>query len=203
MAPRWRSPRSIRVGGTCVIRGCVPKKLLVYASRFADAFEDAVGFGWTTAGVRFDWPTLIANKDRGDRPPRGCLQRTLETPASELFASRAVLRDAPHASCSRPTAERHRPLCPDRHRGDAASAAARLPGVEHAITSNEAFHLGQLPESHHDRRRRLHRGGVRRHLQWPRHPRRHSSTAARRSCAVSTTISGAASAKGWRGAASR
>ena len=53
-----------RVGGTCVIRGCVPKKLLVYASKFAEEFEDAVGFGWTSEKVTFDWATLIENKDR-------------------------------------------------------------------------------------------------------------------------------------------
>src|SRR6185312_9477774 len=53
-----------RVGGTCVIRGCVPKKLLVYASRFADEFEDAAGYGWTLQEPRFNWQTLIANKDR-------------------------------------------------------------------------------------------------------------------------------------------
>ena len=53
-----------RVGGTCVIRGCVPKKLLVYASRFRGEFEDAAGFGWTVPEPTFDWPTLIANKDR-------------------------------------------------------------------------------------------------------------------------------------------
>ena len=53
-----------RVGGTCVIRGCVPKKLLVYASRFAHEFEDAAGFGWKIADGGFDWPTLVANKDK-------------------------------------------------------------------------------------------------------------------------------------------
>src|SRR5919109_2242533 len=53
-----------RVGGTCVIRGCVPKKLLVYASRFADEFADAAGYGWTIGEPSFDWATLIANKDR-------------------------------------------------------------------------------------------------------------------------------------------
>src|SRR6201994_4709350 len=53
-----------RVGGTCVIRGCVPKKLLVYASRFSEAFEDAAGFGWTVPEPTFDWATLIANKDK-------------------------------------------------------------------------------------------------------------------------------------------
>jgi glutathione reductase (NADPH) len=53
-----------RIGGTCVIRGCVPKKLLVYASRFSHEFADAAGFGWTVAAPSFDWPTLITNKDR-------------------------------------------------------------------------------------------------------------------------------------------
>src|ERR1043166_6207971 len=53
-----------RVGGTCVIRGCVPKKLLVYASRFSHEFEDAAGYGWTVPSPSFDWPTLIANKDK-------------------------------------------------------------------------------------------------------------------------------------------
>ena len=53
-----------RLGGTCVIRGCVPKKLLVYASRFHGEFEDAAGFGWTVPHASFDWPTLIANKDK-------------------------------------------------------------------------------------------------------------------------------------------
>src|SRR5438270_2674834 len=53
-----------RVGGTCVIRGCVPKKLLVYASRFGHEFEDAAGFGWTVSEHVFDWTTLIANKDK-------------------------------------------------------------------------------------------------------------------------------------------
>ena len=53
-----------RLGGTCVIRGCMPKKLLVYASRFRGEFEDAAGFGWTLWHAAFDWPTLIANKDK-------------------------------------------------------------------------------------------------------------------------------------------
>jgi glutathione reductase (NADPH) len=53
-----------RIGGTCVIRGCVPKKLFVYASRFADEFMDAAGFGWTVQNTSFDWGTLVANKDR-------------------------------------------------------------------------------------------------------------------------------------------
>src|SRR3989337_1369155 len=67
-----------RIGGTCVIRGCVPKKLLVFASRFADDFEDARGFGWTVPEPTFDWATLIAAKDKelarlegADRTPAG------------------------------------------------------------------------------------------------------------------------------------
>src|SRR5688572_17152174 len=52
-----------RLGGTCVIRGCVPKKLMVYASRFRDEFEDAAGFGWTTGEPRFDWSVLKTNRD--------------------------------------------------------------------------------------------------------------------------------------------
>src|SRR5262249_1073355 len=54
----------LRVGGTCVLRGCVPKKLLVYGAQFADAFADAAGFGWTVLSPSFDWPSLIAAKDK-------------------------------------------------------------------------------------------------------------------------------------------
>src|SRR6202171_5676033 len=54
----------LRVGGTCVLRGCVPKKLLVYGAQFADAFADAEGFGWTLSTADFDWPKLIAAKDK-------------------------------------------------------------------------------------------------------------------------------------------
>src|SRR3979411_2222682 len=53
-----------RIGGTCVIRGCVPKKLLVYAAHAREEIEDAAGYGWIVGDARFDWPTLIANKDR-------------------------------------------------------------------------------------------------------------------------------------------
>src|SRR3954453_2846320 len=55
---------SFRIGGTCVIRGCVPKKILVYASRFADAFADAAAFGWSVGPVAFDWPTLVKAKEK-------------------------------------------------------------------------------------------------------------------------------------------
>src|SRR6185312_12633928 len=64
-----------RFGGTCPIRGCIPKKLFVYASRFRDDFEDAEGYGWTTKGTRFDWPTLKANKDREVKRLEGVYRR--------------------------------------------------------------------------------------------------------------------------------
>src|SRR5918997_2106234 len=83
-----------RVGGTCVIRGCVPKKLLVYASRFADDFEEAAGFGWSVAEPRFDWATLIANKDREIARLESVHRTNLEKAGVEVIDSRAVLEDA-------------------------------------------------------------------------------------------------------------
>src|SRR5499433_4483035 len=83
-----------RVGGTCVIRGCVPKKLLVYASRFADEFEDAVGYGWSVGEPTFDWPTLIANKDREIARLELAYTTNLERAGVKLVKSRAMLEDA-------------------------------------------------------------------------------------------------------------
>src|ERR1700716_1037298 len=79
-----------RVGGTCVIRGCVPKKLLVYASRFADEFEDAAGYGWTVAPPKFDWATLIANKDREIARLEAAYVANLERAKVKIVKSRAV-----------------------------------------------------------------------------------------------------------------
>src|SRR5262245_43383955 len=84
-----------RVGGTCVIRGCVPKKLLVYAARFAEEFEDAAGYGWTVGEPSFDWPTLIANKDREIARLEGAYTSNLERAKVKVVKSRAVLLD-PH-----------------------------------------------------------------------------------------------------------
>ena len=84
-----------RVGGTCVIRGCVPKKLLVYASRFADEFEDAAGYGWTVPEPTFDWPTLIANKDREIARLEAAYTANLERAKVKIVKSRAVIVD-PH-----------------------------------------------------------------------------------------------------------
>ena len=83
-----------RVGGTCVIRGCVPKKLLVYASRFRAEFEDAEGYGWTTAHSKFDWPTLITNKDLEIARLEAAYTAVLEKAGVTIVKSRAQLTDA-------------------------------------------------------------------------------------------------------------
>src|ERR1700687_90746 len=83
-----------RVGGTCVIRGCVPKKLLVYASRFSDEFEDAAGYGWTVPEPTFHWPTLIANKDREIARLEAAYTATVERLHVKVVKSRTVLEDA-------------------------------------------------------------------------------------------------------------
>src|SRR5260370_9094119 len=76
-----------RIGGTCVLRGCVPKKLLVYGAQFADAFADAAGFGWTVAPPTFDWPVLIAPKNKElDRLGQSSLH-ILKTSAAEIIAA--------------------------------------------------------------------------------------------------------------------
>ena len=133
-----------RVGGTCVIRGCIPKKLLVYASRFADEFEDAAGYGWTLSEPRFDWSSLIANKDREIARLELAYTTTLERAGVKIVKSRAVLEDA-HTVRLIPTGEKIRP----RHMLIATGAAPwfgpKIPGIEHVISSNEAFHLEELP----------------------------------------------------------
>lgn len=133
-----------RVGGTCVIRGCVPKKLFVYASHFAGEFEDAAGFGWTVGETKFSWETLVANKDREIDRLNGIYIRNLEKAGVEIIASRAVLKDAHTVHL---VAEGR-----DVTAGKILIATGATPfkphtvaGIEHAITSNEAFHLPELP----------------------------------------------------------
>ena len=82
------------VGGTCVIRGCIPKKLLVYASRFRHEFEDAAGFGWTVGSVHFDWPTLIKNKDKEIARLEAAYRQTVQRSGGEIIDCRAVVEDA-------------------------------------------------------------------------------------------------------------
>jgi glutathione reductase (NADPH) len=131
-----------RVGGTCVIRGCVPKKLLVYASRFAHEFEDAAGFGWTVPEPAFDWATLIANKDKEiDRLERAYVAN-LEKAGVVITRSRAVIAD-PHTIRLADGA-----TCRAKHilvATGGTPAVGKFPGHEHVISSNEAFHLPALP----------------------------------------------------------
>ncbi len=132
-----------RVGGTCVIRGCVPKKLLVYASRFRAEFEDAAGYGWTLPQSAFDWPTLIANKDREIARLEAAYTATLAKAGVRIIKSRAVLAD-PH-TVRLANGERVRAAYVLISTGGAPSYGDPIPGLEHAISSNEAFQLPQLP----------------------------------------------------------
>src|SRR5579872_6088241 len=132
-----------RLGGTCVIRGCVPKKLLVYASRFRAEFEDAAGFGWTLPQPSFDWPTLIANKDREIARLEAAYTSTLQKAGVTVVKSRAVLADARTIALA--DGQRVRAAKILISTGGAPSYGDKIPGLEYAISSNEAFHLPELP----------------------------------------------------------
>ena len=133
-----------RIGGTCVIRGCVPKKLLVYASRFGHEFADAAGFGWTVPPAAFDRPALIANKDKEIARLESVYRSNLEKAGVEIVRTRAVIEDA---TTIRLLGSGARVRC--GHilvaTGGTPFAGHPIPGVEHAISSNDAFHLPALP----------------------------------------------------------
>lgn len=133
-----------RFGGTCVVRGCVPKKLFVYASQFAEHFEDAAGYGWHVGESSFDWPTLVANKDREIARLEGLYRRGLENAGAEIIESRAILA-GPHSvrivNQDRVVTARHILIAT----GGTVTVHPALPGAEHTITSNEAFDLKALP----------------------------------------------------------
>jgi glutathione reductase (NADPH) len=134
-----------RVGGTCVIRGCVPKKLLVYAARFADEFEDAAGFGWRVGEPVFDWPVLIANKDREVARLEAAYAANLERARVEIVKSRAVLEDAHHVrlvASGEIVRAKHILIAT----GGWPHPGAAISGIEHVISSNEALDLPQLPK---------------------------------------------------------
>ncbi|WP_077044536.1 glutathione-disulfide reductase [Pseudomonas sp. KK4] len=130
------------LGGTCVNVGCVPKKLLVYGSHFADDFEQAEGFGWTAGKAQFDWETLIDNKNREIERLNGIYRTLLVNSGVTLLEGHARLTDAHHVEINGQVFSAERiliatggwPQIPD------------IPGREHAITSNEAFFLKQLPK---------------------------------------------------------
>ena len=131
----------LRVGGTCVLRGCVPKKLLVYGAQFADAFADAEGFGWTVPPADFDWPKLIAAKDKEIGRLSQIYINMLNNSSVEIINGHAALADAHTVEVAgrNYTAENiliatgSWPETPD------------IPGIEHVISSNEALDLEKLP----------------------------------------------------------
>ena len=132
-----------RVGGTCVIRGCVPKKLLVYASRFSDEFEDAAGYGWSVSEPTFHWPALIANKDREIARLEAAYTNTLERFDVVLVKSRAALEDAHTVRMATGAHVRAETILIST--GAWPHLGPKIPGLEHAISSNEAFHMPELP----------------------------------------------------------
>lgn len=135
-----------RFGGTCVVRGCVPKKLLVYASQFRDHFEDAAGYGWRAAEPAFDWGTLIENKDREISRLEGLYRAGLKSAGADLVESRATIA-GPHevhlASTGRIVTARNILIAT----GARPRMSDDLSGIEHVITSNEAFDLSCKPKS--------------------------------------------------------
>ena len=131
-----------RVGGTCVLRGCVPKKLLVYGAHFAEDFEDARAYGWTPGEARFDWGALIAAKNKELERLEGVYERILRDNHVEVLTGQGTLVD-PHTveiDGRRVTAGKILlatggwPSMPD------------IPGIEHVISSNEALDLPELPK---------------------------------------------------------
>lgn len=133
-----------RVGGTCVIRGCVPKKLYVYASRFKDLFEVAPGYGWQV-DASFDWATLVANKDKEITRLEHAYTTNLEKPGVEIIKDRGVIT-GPNSVQIVGTAE----TLDAKHILIATGAHPRIPnipGAELGITSNEAFDFKTLPHS--------------------------------------------------------
>jgi glutathione reductase (NADPH) len=141
---RVKLAEEYRVGGTCVIRGCVPKKLLVYASRFRAEFEDAAGYGWNVSHSTFDWATLIANKDKEIARLEAAYIATLEKAGVIIVKHRAVVADAHTVHIA--NGERVRAAHILIATGGAPTYGDPIPGIEHAISSNEAFHLSQLPQ---------------------------------------------------------
>jgi glutathione reductase (NADPH) len=135
-----------RFGGTCVIRGCVPKKLFVYASQFPEHFEDAAGYGWTVPKAAFDWNTLIANKDREIARLESIYRKNVEGAGGETFHSRATLLDRHtiRLEADGRTVRADQILIAT---GGRPAAHPALPGHELCITSNEAFHLAELPKA--------------------------------------------------------
>jgi glutathione reductase (NADPH) len=132
-----------RIGGTCVIRGCVPKKLYVYASRFADDFRDAAGFGWSVGEPTFDWPTLVAAKEKEISRLSDAYRDNLARSGAKLTEQRATVV-GPHTvrlADGREVTARHILIACGSH----PTTPTGVAGLEHAISSNEIFDLPVFP----------------------------------------------------------
>ncbi|HEY0107116.1 MAG TPA: glutathione-disulfide reductase [Rhizomicrobium sp.] len=142
LAEEWR------MGGTCVIRGCIPKKLFVYAAQFREDFADAAGFGWTVGDVKFDWPTLIANKDKEIARLEAIYTKNVNAAGVTIFQDRAVFEDAHTLRLlnSDRTVTAERILIATGNRPTRELGTTHLiAGGNLCITSNEAFNLPKLP----------------------------------------------------------
>jgi glutathione reductase (NADPH) len=132
-------------GGTCVIRGCIPKKLFVYAAQYGEDFEDAAGFGWSVPERHFDWTTLVANKDKEIARLSDLYVQNVKKAGVEIIYDRAVLR-GPHTihlrKSERTVTAEHILIATG---GRPSHDGLDIPGVEHTISSNEAFYLKKLP----------------------------------------------------------
>jgi glutathione reductase (NADPH) len=133
-----------RMGGTCVIRGCVPKKLFVIGSHIHHEIEDAAGFGWTIPPVSFDWPTLVANKDKEIARLEGIYTTNVEKAGAEVVKTRAVIEDAHtlRLAGGRIVTAKYILIAT----GSTPTHGPAIPGIEHVISSNEVFHLPELPK---------------------------------------------------------
>ena len=133
-----------RMGGTCVIRGCVPKKLFVIGSHVHQEIEDAAGFGWTIPVPSFDWPTLIMNKDKEIARLEAAYTANVEKSGAAIVKTRAVLEDAHTLRLLDGKTVKARYVLIAT--GGAPNHGTMIPGIEHVISSNEAFHLKALPK---------------------------------------------------------
>jgi glutathione reductase (NADPH) len=131
-----------RIGGTCVIRGCIPKKLLSYAAHYAEDLEDARGYGWTIRSAAFSWPALVANKDREIARLSGIYTDVLAQAGVAVIEGTAKLVDAHTVAIGERRVTAQNILIAT----GGWPAKPAIPGVEHAITSNEAFELPALPQ---------------------------------------------------------
>ena len=134
-----------RIGGTCVIRGCVPKKLLVYGAEFAQGFADAKGFGWTVGNAVFDWATLRDNVQKEVARLSGFYTTNLHKAGVTPFEERAEVVDAHKVKLPKSGSE----ISAERiliATGGSPQLLDGLPGLEHGISSNEAFLLEKFPE---------------------------------------------------------